>query len=93
MSAGNLQLTQLAFSQLSAKDRAAFIRDITGQPAAREPDRLLRPREAAARLGVTTRTVFSLLKTGALNRIHLPGRTRALGVRNSEIEALIRGAK
>lgn len=93
MSAQNIEIAKLALQGLSARERQALLRELTKQPAPVEPDRLLRPRDASARLGVTTRTVFNLLKSGAITRVILPGRTRALGIRNSEIEALIAGGK
>ena len=91
MSAQNIQLAKLALAGLSARDRADLIRELSGAPAPVEPDRLLRPREAAARLGVTPRTIFNLLASGALHRIKLPGRKRGAGVRASEVAALIGG--
>lgn len=91
MSAQNIQIAKLAFDGLSTKEQQVLLREFLGQPVPVEPDRLLRPRECAARLGVTPRTVFNLIKTGALQRVVLPGRTRALGVRSSQIDALIAG--
>ena len=91
MAAQHLQLARLALAGLSAQDKADFIREVTGAPAPQEPDRLLKPKDAAARLGVTARTIFSLMRTGALTRIRLPGRKLGCGVRNSEIAVLIAG--
>lgn len=91
MSAQNIEIAKLALQGLSARERQALLRELTGQPAPVEPDRLLRPRVAALRLGCTPRTIFNLLKTGALHRVVLPGRKRALGVRESEISALVAG--
>ncbi len=91
MSTQHLQLAKLALAGLSARDKQTLIRELSGQPEEMPPDKLIRPRAAADRLGVTTRTVFSLLRTGALTRVRLPGRTRALGIRNSEVESLIAG--
>ena len=86
-----LQLAQLAVASLSAHERTEFMRVLTGAPVAAEPDKILRPRGAAVRLGVTPRTVFNLLKAGALTRITLPGRQRGVGVRESEITAIVEG--
>lgn len=91
MSSQNIQIAKLALQGLSARDRQALLRELTGQPALIESERLLRPRTAAERLGVTPRTVFNLLKSGVLHRVILPGRKRALGVRESEISALVAG--
>ena len=86
-----IELAQMALRTLSARDRAALIRELSSQPPSVEPDRLLRPKAAADRLGCTPRTIFNLLKSGALHRVILPGRIRALGIRESEIVALIEG--
>jgi hypothetical protein len=89
MSAQNLQLARLAFAGLSAADRRILLRELAGAPDQIEADHLVRVREAAGRLACTPRTVFSLLKSGALTRVKLPGRTRGAGIRESEISALI----
>jgi len=87
----NLQIARLALAGLSAVDRAEMIREFFIPPMPREPDRLLRPRDAALRLGCTPRTIFNLLKTGSLTRVRLPGRQRGAGVRESELATLIAG--
>ena len=89
----HLQLARLALAGLTARDRQELIRELTDTPEPQEPDRLLPIRSAAARLGKTPRTIFNLLKSGALTRVKLPGRTRGAGIRESEIAALIGGAK
>lgn len=87
----NLALARFALAGLSKDEREVFIRELTNAPAPREPEKLLKPRDAAARLGVTPRTVFNLIKSGALGRVILPGRTRGAGVRESELNRLITG--
>jgi len=91
MNAQHFQLARLALAGLSARDRADLIRETIGTPAQQEPDRLLRPKAAAVRLGVTPRTIFNLMHSGALTRVKLPGRVRGAGVRESELTALING--
>ncbi len=51
--------------------------------------RLMRRREAAKLLGVTPRTVDNLAMAGALPRVKLPGRSRSVGFRESDVKALI----
>jgi len=87
----NFELARLALGGLSARDQQTLLREFLEQPPQVEPDKLLRPRVAADRLGCTPRTIFNLLKSGALHRVVLPGRKRALGVRESEISALVAG--
>ena len=53
------------------------------------PTRLLRRGEVAKRLSVTTRAVDEWARTGILKRVHLPGRVRGAGFRESDIQALI----
>ena len=86
-----IELAKMAVSQLSARDRQEFIRTYINQPSPIEPDRIRSIQSAADRLGKTKRTVFNLLKSGALTRIKLPGRVRGCGVRESELTALIEG--
>jgi len=54
--------------------------------------RVLRHRAFAERLGVTTRTLSNLVRTGKLRPIKLPGRSRALGFAESDLADLIGGA-
>ena len=56
-----------------------------------QPDKVIRHGEAARRLGCTVRTVNSLIRSGALSPVRLPGRTRAVGVRERELAAMISG--
>jgi excisionase family DNA binding protein len=61
-----------------------------GVPAAEGPC-LLRRREVAKRLSVSVRTVDKLAAQGVLPKVHLPGRDRAAGFRESDVAALIAG--
>lgn len=54
-------------------------------------DRLVRLDETARRLGISRRSVTSLLADGSLPAVRLPGRTRVIGTRESAIVALIEG--
>ncbi len=54
-----------------------------------KPARIVRRKEAAKILSCTTRTIDNLCRTGALPRVKLPGRERALGIRESDLLALI----
>ena len=53
------------------------------------PTRLLRRGEVAKRMSVTTRAVDEWARTGILKRVHLPGRVRGAGFRESDVQALI----
>lgn len=85
----NYELAKMAVANLAVRDRATLLRELTGAPEPIEPDRIVRYRDSAKRIGCTTRTIFSLVKDGTLTAVYLPGRKRALGVRESEISALV----
>lgn len=53
--------------------------------------RLLRRKEAARRLGCSLRTLDSWAQAGILRRVRLPGRTRSVGIPETEINKLIEG--
>lgn len=58
-------------------------------PAVPAVPRLLRHAEAAARLGVTKRSLTNFVKQGVLSPVTLPGRVRALGFREADVSDLI----
>ena len=60
-------------------------------PTTREPLRVIRRAEAAARLSVALRTVDDLARRGVLHKFTLPGRTRAAGFAERDVERLIEG--
>jgi len=53
--------------------------------------RILRRREVAAKLGCSIRTIDNLAAEGTLARVALPGRSRGIGFRLRDVEALIDG--
>ncbi len=59
----------------------------------RKPDRIVRRGEAAQRLAVSKRSIDLYATRGILNRVKMPGQSRANGYRESELEALIEGRK
>lgn len=70
-------------------ERAAMLARLTLPDAAADNSPLiLRPREAARILSVTTRTLGNLRKRGELAPVRLPGRARALGYRAADVRAL-----
>ena len=91
MSAANLQLARMALEQLPAKDRLALIREMSGQPAPKERDRILRRAQIAERFNVTVRCVDNWISAGILKKCVLPGRLRGAGVLESQVEALMQG--
>jgi hypothetical protein len=62
---------------------------ILGGGQAETAPRVLSRTDAAGRLGVSVRTVDALCAAGELGRVRLPGRARACGVRESDVERLI----
>ena len=61
-------------------------------PAQVPPDRIIPIEEAAARLNRTKRSLHYLARQGALKKFKIPGFSRACGVRESDLNALIQGA-
>jgi len=61
------------------------------KPIAPTVPRVLQRREAAARLGRSLRFVDKLAAGGTLRKVKLPGRQRAIGFRESDVDALIDG--
>ncbi len=57
----------------------------------RKEPRLLRRETVADRLACSLRVVDQLAVDGALHRVVLPGRKRAAGFRESEVDALVVG--
>jgi hypothetical protein len=92
MSAQHIELARLALAGLTARERAALLRDLTGKPEQAQPDRILKRVETAARLSQSLRAVDRLAAQGALHRVRLPGRSRACGFRESEVAQLVGGA-
>jgi predicted DNA-binding transcriptional regulator AlpA len=69
---------------------AALDRITRGQPVEHAPAaRLLRRREAAARLGCCPRTLDRWTRLGLLPRVRLPGFARASGIPEAGVAALI----
>jgi hypothetical protein len=72
---------------LAALDRIARGQPVEPAPAAR----LLRRREAAARLGCCPRTLDRWTRLGLLPRVKLPGFARASGIPEASVAGLIAG--
>jgi predicted DNA-binding transcriptional regulator AlpA len=55
------------------------------------PVRIMKRREVAALVGRSTRTIDLWRKAGLLKPVQLPGHSRALGFRLSEVQKLVGG--
>ena len=64
---------------------------VIDKPPEAAPPRLLRRREVATRLSLSLRAVDRLCKEGTLSKRVLPGRKRATGISENEVNSLIRG--
>ena len=78
-------------------ERKRLLNALTTAPVAptagdQRPDRILTPKEAAARLGRTTRTLARLADEGHIERVVFPGRKRGCGFRESDITKIIAGS-
>ena len=58
-------------------------------PEPHRAPRLLRRKEAAGRLGASIRLVDRLAQQGLLRKVRLPGRRRAAGFLEADVQALI----
>jgi len=80
---------------LSADERGALQKLRRGEylTASEPAARILRRREVAARLSCTMRTVDRWCAIGLLPRVKLPGFSRASGIPESAVAALIAGVE
>ena len=56
-----------------------------------QPAKIIRRSEAAKRLGCSLRAIDNWARAGILQKVKLPGRTRAAGFRESDLVKLIEG--
>ena len=87
MNTAALQMARLALAALSAAERSALLTESTAAP-----ERILSRAEVARRFNKTDRTVDQWARRGVLRKVRLPGSSRAVGFRASEVDALLRGA-
>jgi predicted DNA-binding transcriptional regulator AlpA len=81
---------------VSTPDRARLLAVLRNggpdkEPPAPAPEGIIRRAETARRLAVSKRTVDKLALSGVLPKVGLPGRTRKIGFRESDVSALIAG--
>ena len=77
---------------VNAEDRKALAEALKKGPGAvAVHDRVLRRPEAASRLGVGVKALDVWKRRGVLAPVTIPGSSRALGFRESDVEALIAG--
>ena len=99
MLATTFELLRAAFKSdptITATERASLLALVrqgreassSKQNAASYP-RILKPKVAAERLGCSVRTVHKLAKEGSLPKVRLPGRERAAGVREEDVNRLL----
>lgn len=88
MNSPALQMARLALAALPAAERAALL----AESAPSLPDRIVSRGNVADRFNKTTRWVDLQSRRGLLHKVKLPGSSRAVGFRLSEVEALLSGA-
>lgn len=71
---------------ITAAERARFL---APKPDGKPSEKLIRLTEAAELLGVSRRTVSNLINSGALPGVKFPGRVRYVGVKQSDLHALL----
>lgn len=72
-------------------DRNRIVCLVTGAARTESGPRVLSRSEAAERLGVCVRVIDGMSAAGILPRVTLPGRRRAAGVRDVDVERIIEG--
>jgi predicted DNA-binding transcriptional regulator AlpA len=81
------------YTTVSAAERGRIIQRLKGEDAGRvappTQHRLLRRRDVAERLGMSLRTVDNLHKDGILEKVRFPGRLRAAGFREADVNSLL----
>ena len=75
---------------VSPRERQHFLAKNDEPP---EADHIVRPLIAARRLGLSRRSLANLIAAGQLPAVKLPGRQRIIGVRESDLSALIEGKR
>lgn len=77
---------------VSPEDRANLLALLNGAGAEKSPAvRIMRRQEVAEMLSVSTRTVDNLAASGALHKVHFPGRKLASGFRSDDVARLLDG--
>ena len=77
---------------VNPEERKSLVETLkNGAKAEARHDRVLRRPEAARRMGVSTKALDQWKRRGVLVPVQIPGSSRALGFRESDVEALIAG--
>ena len=71
---------------MNAKQTLEAVRDLVSPDVRKE---ILTAEEAGKVLGLSSRTVWNLIKQGALARVRLPGRKRSCGISRASVESLL----
>jgi len=88
MNSPALQMARLAIAALPPAERAALL----AESAPTAPERIIDRRTVAERFGKSVRAVDQWAARGMLHKVRLPGSSRAVGFRLSEVESLLRGS-
>lgn len=78
-------------STVTAAERKRFLAPMDGK-APMPPDRLLSPKEAAERFGRGPRSLENWVRRGLLKKWKMPGVSRSVGFRESDVVALLQTA-
>lgn len=87
MNSPALQMARLALAALPPAERAALL----AETAPALPDRIVSRGNVAERFGKSVRAVDQWAARGLLRKVRLPGSSRAVGFRLSDVEQLLRG--
>lgn len=90
VASSNQVIARLAIRQMSDTERLELLHE-HAQAAGLRPDRIVKRAHVGEIYGVTTRAVDLWAQRGLLQKVRLPGSTRAVGFRESEVLALMNG--
>ena len=88
MNSPAVQVARMALAALPAAERAALL----AESAPSKPERIVSRAAVADRFGKTVRAVDQWAARGLLHKVRLPGSSRAVGFRASEVERLLTGS-
>ena len=89
----SIEIAKMAFAGMSRSEQAAFAAQVLGSEIVAAPGRILKAVKVSRLLDCSLTALANWRREGLLVPVVLPGRARALGYREADVEAFIRGQK
>ncbi len=80
-------------STISLEEKQAILTSLRSGAGGKTHDRILRRKEAAERLGICPKTLDNWSLRGTIHPIRIKGSERAVGFRQSDVDAIIAGKR